>query len=107
MARSTPSTYTDDDDNLYDDSIRFEEEDDNKDSRQMFLSSLQRGGQLNSSVRFSRDVDILDRLDSIDTADYRSDESSHHHNNNNDDSAFDIGYSLSARDLLSLHDQEE
>ena len=77
------------------------------------------GGLLNSSVRFSHRVTVMDRLDSVDSGGSGFDDSIDYDNggggnNNNDDndqnfndsSRFDIGYSLSARDLQDLHPQE-
>ncbi|KAG7336857.1 hypothetical protein IV203_012681 [Nitzschia inconspicua] len=101
MTRSTPSTF--DDDYMYEDSIRFEDDDLGLAAPKShpLSSTFHQSSGLSSSVRFSKDVAILDRLDSVDTVDYRSDESSHQHH---DDSAFDIGYSISARDLQSLQE---
>jgi hypothetical protein len=130
ITRTTRSSFdinnnsSDDIDDDYDHHhYHHQNEDDDDISGEEFFNMLKGdaagGGGLNSSVRFAHNVTVMDRLDSVDSGCFDDSDDYDTTNNNgggggngdvnelyNDSSRFDIGYSLSARDLQDLHQQE-
>jgi hypothetical protein len=120
IAQSTPSTLSEELAASQEDSIHLNDDDDDGGGGE--YSRLHSPSYLppafNSSVRFARGVTILDRLDSVDTSD-GSDNVRDNSPTSFDvggyglsvregegfsSSSYDIGYSLSARDLQSMQD---